>query len=480
MKKVFLFVATLLAFGALTARAQFTFTTNSGAITITGYNTAAGSTVVIPASTNGYPVTTIGANAFIHLTAITNVTIPNSVTTIGTFSFEYCSGLASVTIPSSVTTIGSQAFQYCSGLTNLSVDPANPNYASAGGVLFDKNLLNLIQFPGGWTGSYAVPGSVTNIGTYSFEYCNGLTSVAVPNSVTTIGSQAFSRCSSLTNISVDAANPNYASADGVLFDKNLLHLIQFPGGWTGSYTVPNGVTLLGTYSFQYCTGLTGVTIPNSVTFIGLYAFYNCSSLASVAIPNSVTGMGNDAFAFSGLISVTIPGSVTTSLGDEFANCSSLTSLTINNGVISGSEFINCSSLTSLTLPNNVTNIGTDAFANCPRLHRAYFPGNAPAANTTAFSGETGTVYYQPGATGWGATFGGWPTVSGLPPTPPAIAISTYGNQPAVFFPTATGTNFVLEMTTNLASGQWVIVSNGTPVNGIVITNAPANAFFQLR
>jgi hypothetical protein len=44
-------------------QAQFTFTTNSGAITITGYNTAAGLNVVIPASTNGYPLTSIGDSA---------------------------------------------------------------------------------------------------------------------------------------------------------------------------------------------------------------------------------------------------------------------------------------------------------------------------------------------------------------------------------------------------------------------------------
>ncbi len=45
-------------------QAQFTFTTNNGAITITGYNPAAGLNAVIPAATNGYPVTSIGDYAF--------------------------------------------------------------------------------------------------------------------------------------------------------------------------------------------------------------------------------------------------------------------------------------------------------------------------------------------------------------------------------------------------------------------------------
>ena len=45
------------------AQAQFTYTTNNGALTITGY-TGSGGAVVIPAATNGYPVTSIGVDAF--------------------------------------------------------------------------------------------------------------------------------------------------------------------------------------------------------------------------------------------------------------------------------------------------------------------------------------------------------------------------------------------------------------------------------
>ena len=45
-----------------TGRAQFTFATNNGAITITGY-LGTGGAVVIPATTNGWPVTSIGPGA---------------------------------------------------------------------------------------------------------------------------------------------------------------------------------------------------------------------------------------------------------------------------------------------------------------------------------------------------------------------------------------------------------------------------------
>ena len=76
-------------------QAQFKFTTNNGSITITGYNTAAGLNAIIPAATNGYPVTSIGQYAF-EASTVTNVVIPNSVTNIGSYAFYDCSSLTSV------------------------------------------------------------------------------------------------------------------------------------------------------------------------------------------------------------------------------------------------------------------------------------------------------------------------------------------------------------------------------------------------
>jgi hypothetical protein len=64
--------------------------------------------------------------------------------------------------------------------------------------------------------------------------------------------------------------------------------------------------------------------------------------------------------------------------------------------------------------------------------------------------------------------------------PPALGIGTYSNEPVVFFPTATGTNYNLQMTTNLLTGAWVTVTNGIPFSGVLITNAPSPAFFRLQ
>ena len=100
-------------------QAQFTFTTNNGAITITGY-TGSGA-VVIPSTTNGYPVTSIADQAFAGNRSITDVTIPYSITNIGDDAF-----------------LGQ--------VTAFNVDVNNTNYSSLAGVLFDKQQATLIAY----------------------------------------------------------------------------------------------------------------------------------------------------------------------------------------------------------------------------------------------------------------------------------------------------------------------------------------------
>ena len=60
-----------------------------------------------------------------------------------------------------------------------------------------------------------------------------------------------------------------------------------------------------------------------------------------------------------------------------------------------------------------------------------------------------------------------------------LGISTYGSQPVVLFPTVNNLNCWLLLTTNLASGNWTAVTNGTPFGGLEITNAPSPVFFRL-
>jgi hypothetical protein len=158
-----------------------------------------------------------------------------------------------------------------------------------------------------------------------------------------------------------------------------------------------------------------VTIPNSVTYIGNYAFDGCSRLTSVTIPNSVTSIGYGAFAY-------------------------------------------CSSLTSVTIPSSVTSIGTYAFQSCASLTSAYFLGNAPFDFGTVFNFDPATVYYLPGTTGWGSTFGSVPAVLW---NPHATAMSVTGGHFGFTLTGPTNAVIVVEATTDLAHPVWLPVSTNT-------------------
>lgn len=134
---------------------------------------------------------------------------------------------------------------------------------------------------------------VTSIGKIVFHQCNTLTSIIIPNSVTSIGSNTFSYCDVLTSINVDVNNPNYCSIDGVLFNKDITTLIQYPIGNTRTeYTIPNNVTTIGVFAFYACKYLISITIPNSVTRIENDAFYDCSFLTSITFEGTIEEWNN--------------------------------------------------------------------------------------------------------------------------------------------------------------------------------------------
>ena len=121
----------------------------------------------------------------------------------------------------------------------------------------------------------------------------------------------FSLCSSLTYIDVDAANEKYKSVDGVLFSKDGTKLAAFPGGKSGTYTVPNGVTAIGNYAFDHCYKLTSVSMYNSVTEIGANAFSYCWNLKSIQLSLNLTTLGKEALAYNpALKEIHLPGSLT--------------------------------------------------------------------------------------------------------------------------------------------------------------------------
>lgn len=246
--------------------------------------------IVIPSSIeyNGhtYDITSIADEVFANCVDLKSVTIPNSVTYMGNRVFFNCSNLKSVNIPDSVTNIGNQNFEGCTALTSIKI----PNAITVIG----KSAFNCC----GSLTSIEIPNSVTSIGKRAFSSCNGLTTITIPNSVTYIGEGALMSCCGMTSIQVAEENMYFCSVEGVLFNKEMTKLIQYPSGKQGAYCIPNNVESIGYSAFYNDTLLTSISIPTSVKSMDDYAFACCNGLASITCEAvAYPTLGKSAFEY---------------------------------------------------------------------------------------------------------------------------------------------------------------------------------------
>ena len=367
--------------------------------------------VTIPES-----VTSIGDGAFSHCDSLVSVTIPDSVTSIGKGVFSYCSSLANVTMPDSVTSIGNSAFWNCSNLVSVTVDKGNKYYKDIDGNLYTKDGKTLLQYA---------------IGKKDTEF-------TITDGVEIIGIDAFWNCSNLVSVTVDKNNKYYKDIDGNLYTKDGKTLLQYAIGKKDStFTIPDGVEIIGHGAFWDCRSLMDVTIPDSVTSISYGAFRYCSKLTSVTIPDSVTSIGDEAFRDcknlviylspkantsgfaenwncgfevvlreseidknftiengvlkklinTNITDIVIPSNVTSIGNEAFKKCDNLTSITIPNSVTSIGDhaFYHCDSLTNITIPSSVTSIGDSAFYHCDNLTSITIPSSVTSIGSTAFA-----------------------------------------------------------------------------------------------
>ena len=328
----------------------------------------------------------------------TSYAVPDGVTTIGNSSFKGGKSLENITIPKSVTSIGNSAFDNTAYFNNdanwngrvLYIDDclikgknANKNASInvkegtrliADYAFYECDLYKSITLPDSIAiiGSFAfcdctalsditVPDSVVSIGGSAFNSCTSLASIAIPENVISIGDYAFCNCTSLTQVNVAENNKNYCSVNGVLFNKDMTRLIQYPASKTDTeYTVPDSVTEIVGRAFCKCGILENITIPDTVTEIGEYAFYNCTSLKSIAVPHGITSIAEYAFyKCTSLRSADIPDSITEIGEYAFAYCIALESITILNSVTTINEgaFYYCTELFEVFVPDSVTYIG---------------------------------------------------------------------------------------------------------------------------
>src|SRR5450756_1545982 len=207
-------------------------------------------------------MTSIGFYAFDGCMALTSVTIPNSVTSIEAGAFWGCTGLTSVTIPASVTSIGDGAFYGCTGLTSFTVDAGNSSYSSStDGVLFNKAMTTLIQYPGSKQGAYVIPNSVTSIGNNAFQGCTGLTAAYFLGNAPTGTSNMFQSCA-----------PGFT-----------VHYVTGTTGWSNPwYGYPTTNSVINSYILTYTPGANGTITGTSPQTVD----YGADGTTVTAVPNS--------------------------------------------------------------------------------------------------------------------------------------------------------------------------------------------------
>ena len=193
--------------------------------------------LTVPATLDGYAVTSISECAFYDCQGLESVTLSEGITEIGEYAFSDCDNLMTVTLPEGLATLGDCAFDDCEGLT--------------------------------W--------------------------IALPDSLSSVGDNPFRGCANLFDIFVSPEHEYLATIDGVLFSKPDRRLVCYPMGYSaGRYSVPEGVLDIGAMAFDRDLYIEEVVLPKSLVSIGAEAFNGCEGLRTMNLPAGVKSIGEDA------------------------------------------------------------------------------------------------------------------------------------------------------------------------------------------
>ena len=255
-------------------------------------------------------MTSIGSFAFGNLYNLREVVIPEGVTTIGQYAFIYDGNLSKVVIPSTVTSIGKSAFDGCNSIKNIEVKATTPpacegrifswDIFSEADVLVPDASVELYKAANGWDGFRNIHGEYL----YSGMYENLTWKFNIHNELIIEGEG-------------DMVNQDFYTKypwNDQLYYETVKTLI-----------VKEGVTSIGSSSFNLKT-LEQVFLPKSIKAINRGAFAG-SGIKEIVIPDSVTELTPYLFNFSSQLHKVVIGSNVTTIGENtFGNLASLDTL----------------------------------------------------------------------------------------------------------------------------------------------------------
>lgn len=299
------------------------------------------------------PAEKIDSSAFSYCSSLNNITFTDNLKTLDENLFEGCS-ISVLNIPASVEKIEYGAFAN-SNITAINIDENNKNYTSSDGIVFSKDMTEIIAYPPlkDDISSYSIPDGVKAIAPYALKTCWSLSEIKIPDSVVSIGDYAFESDSNLTDI-----------------------------------VIPESVTEIGKGAFYECSTLKSIVIPSSVSEIKDKTFNGCSELTDITISDGVTKIGDSAFAYcSNLKDILLPSSLadinSTSFIDtsvkKFNVAENNENLTVKDGVLFSKDMTKLVAYpvadgnTEYTVPDGTKIIGEYAFANHQTLKSVTVP-----------------------------------------------------------------------------------------------------------
>jgi len=366
-----------------------------------------------------------GGTSYATKGAVSDVVIKDGTKWIDNRTFKNSSGLKSVTVPASVTDKIDfrDIFNACGNtLEAINIDENHEKYKSVDGVVYSKDGKNLIYCPRAKKGTITLPDETEYINSDSLEYCDSITTVNLGVNTRSFNSNDLNLyMANLDAVNVPAANANFKSENGILYNKTKTYLYFYPKNKTGAYTMPDTVNEVYYYALRNTKGLTEINIPD--TLKNLYAsnnFVNNPSLKAINIdennqwyssvngviyskdktklykvpdayegdldiPETVTSI-DDQYTFNnctGIKKLTVPASVTTSLESIFDNVLSVTEFVIADGNTKAASVNGClmnkekdyvyaipKGADTVTIPENIIaqgRIRDNALMNCPNL-----------------------------------------------------------------------------------------------------------------
>ena len=250
-----------------------------------------GDTYTLPDS-----VQKIGAYAFRNQKQLKKVILPNSVE-LSNYAFRIHEDVTSYTYLLSIESIHfgenynnpTKNFEFFSELETLkeiTVSSENPNYTSIDGILYDKDVKEILCFPNAIE-SYTIPESVTSKSdSTSLDHLKNLTLSDTITDATNwvsynleslhigknVGILKDNFSSNMKYISVNEENSTFKTVNNMLYSKDGSTFILCPAQTEGKVVLENGVTEIKECAFANCTKITDIVIPDTVSKIDDNAF----------------------------------------------------------------------------------------------------------------------------------------------------------------------------------------------------------------